>query len=109
MNEQRDELDSLLHLYREACTAPDPSADFMPRLWAKIEERQTFWFSFTHLSRAAATAAAAMCLLLALLNFSHNPYSSVISYPDALAASHSAERTFYAEGIRNSSVPDDGQ
>ena len=34
-------LDALFRAYREACPAPEPSANFMPNLWQRIEARQT--------------------------------------------------------------------
>ena len=33
-------LDDLFHAYREACPDPEPSVNFMPAMWAKIEARQ---------------------------------------------------------------------
>jgi len=37
-----DQLDQLFRAYREACSAPEPRADFMPQLWRRIEARQNF-------------------------------------------------------------------
>jgi len=42
-NEER--LDALFRTYREAFPDPDPSRNFMPNLWQRIEARQTFTFS----------------------------------------------------------------
>ena len=35
-----ERLDALFRAYRQACPDPEPSADFMPRLWLKIEARE---------------------------------------------------------------------
>ncbi len=34
------QLDALFQAYLEACPAPEPSANFMPQLWQRIEARQ---------------------------------------------------------------------
>ena len=99
-------LDDLWERYRAACPDLEPSANFMPRLWERIEgRRHSFWFAFQDLARAAITAATALCLLFMLLNFIAVPENHLApSYADALAADHSAENTYYTEAIR--SVPE---
>jgi hypothetical protein len=104
-----DELTDLFAAYREACPDVPGGADFLPGIWRKIEGRQSLWFSFEHLARGFAAVAVAMCLLLVVLNFTSSQANHVnsVSYPDALAAEHTVERTFYAEGIRTT-PPDNG-
>ena len=94
-----DELTPLFAAYREACPDVESGADFLPGIWRRIERRQSFWFSFEHLGRGFAAVAVAMCLLLLVLNWTLQAPGS-LSYADALAAEHSADRTYYAEGIR---------
>ncbi len=105
------ELDKLFRKYRDACPEVEPGVRFMPTLWQKIEERQTFWAIFERFwGRAFATASAAMCLLLLLLLTLVSPSvpgSAAPTYADALMADHSAERTYYAEAIRNVPAPED--
>ncbi len=60
-------LDALFAAYAEACPAPEASSDFMPKLWQKIEARRSVNYSFGRWTRAFVTAAAAICLLLGLL------------------------------------------
>jgi hypothetical protein len=57
-------LDVLFQAYREACVAPEASANFMPNLWAKIESRQSFTLSFQRMAKALTTAAVALSLML---------------------------------------------
>jgi hypothetical protein len=104
-----DELTALFAAYRDACPEIETGPDFIPGIWTKIDARQSFWFSFERLGRGFAAAAVAVCLLLAVLNFTSNPRSlHDVSYLDGLAAEHtSAEQTFYAEGIK-ATVPDFG-
>jgi len=59
-----DQLDQLFRAYREACPPPEPRPDFMPRLWSRIEARQTFSFSFRRMANALVTAAMAASIAL---------------------------------------------
>lgn len=96
------DLDELWERYRAACPDVEPRADFMPQLWEKIEGRHGFWFAFQNLARAAMTAATALCLLFLFLNFIAAPENHLApSYADALAADHTAEKTYYTEAIRS--------
>ncbi len=96
-------LDQLFQEYRAACPELEPSADFLPAVWLKIEARQSFWYVFRHLGRPVAALSGALCLLLLVLNLISSPatHSLVPSYTDALMADHTAEKTYYAEAIRN--------
>src|SRR4051812_21168354 len=110
MNEERatstggDELQDLFLRYAAACPEVEPGPNFMPQLWEKIEQRGSLWFFFARFGRPLAAGAAALCLLMALLNLGSRHSSNVLSYPDALVAAHSAEKTYFAEGVR-STVP----
>ena len=83
-------LDALFRAYREACPAPEASADFMPVLWRRIEERERSQFFLVHWARALATAAAAASLAMAAyLYLPHGQTGlSVESYVEALASNH---------------------
>ncbi|MBV9404772.1 MAG: hypothetical protein JO211_05475 [Acidobacteriaceae bacterium] len=95
-------LDDLFHAYRAACPDVEPGADFMPRLWQRIEVRHSFGFLFQRLARTTMTAGAALCVFLILLNFVSPSQSrgTPPSYVDALLADHTAEKTYYTEAIR---------
>lgn len=83
--------------YRAACPEIDPSADFMPRLWQKIDSRRTFSMRVRVLARGFATAAAGLCLLFSALSLtvgSSNSLPAGVTYVDILAADHSADRPF---------------
>jgi hypothetical protein len=58
-----ERLDALFQAYRD-CPTPEPSANFMPTLWARIESRQRFAFSFRRLAGAFVTAALALSVAL---------------------------------------------
>jgi hypothetical protein len=108
MNNEDRGLDGLLQAYRAACPDVEPSANFMPEIWRKIEARRSFWFVFRHEARLIMTACAAVCLLLLILNLVtvSQPRISAPTYADALMAEHNAEQTYYTEGIRAVPVSD---
>src|SRR5512146_2233874 len=81
------ELDQLFRAYSHACRAPEPSVNFMPDLWQRIESRQSFTFSFRRMANALATAAVALSIALGVyMSIPHNNsnYANT-SYIEALA------------------------
>ena len=103
-------LDQLFQTYRDACPDVEPSANFMPHLWQKIESRHSFGFVFRNVARATMTACAALCLLLVFLNFTtpfHERVEPAPNYTDVLAAEHTAENTDFTEAIQEAPVPHD--
>lgn len=103
MENNESRLDEMFQRYRAACPDVEPGAGFMPGVWQRIEARHSFWFVFPGLARVAATASAALCLLLLLLNFiaPTQSYVPASTYTDALMADHTAESLYYTEGLRN--------
>ena len=81
-------LDALFASYNQAVRVPEPSADFMPALWARIEQRQRTSYSFRRLASGFVTAAAALCIAMSLAIYnppqSSSPPNS--TYVDVLAA-----------------------
>jgi len=61
-----ERLENVFRAFREACPAPEPSANFMPELWQKIEARQNLTFSFGRMASAFVTAALALSLGLGI-------------------------------------------
>lgn len=84
-----DQLDQLFRAYRDACPAPELRADFMPRLWNRIEARQTFAFSFRRMANALVTAAMAASIALGVyMALPHSTGSNTAyyaTYVEALA------------------------
>ncbi|MCE5309945.1 MAG: hypothetical protein LLG20_20115 [Acidobacteriales bacterium] len=94
------ELDSLFAAYRSAVPDPEPSADFMPRVWQRIEARRSVGMSLRHLAQSFITAAAAICLLLSTLLLRPAAPPSVFttaSYVEVLAGDPEPERMAYAD------------
>ena len=83
-NEER--LDALFRAYARACPTPEPSANFMPHLWQRIESRQSYTFSFRRMANALVTAAVALSIALGVYtSVIGNPSYYTLSYIDALA------------------------
>ena len=87
------ELDVLFRAYHDACPVPEAGANFMPNLWARIESRQRFTFSFRRMANALTTAAVAASLALGIY----------MSIPRSSAFDNS--RT-YVEELADASTPD---
>jgi len=80
-----ERLNALFRAYRDACPAPEASANFMPELWRKIESRQIVTFSFRRMANAFVTAAVALSIALgAYMSLGSNP-NSPQTYIEALA------------------------
>ncbi|HKE22489.1 MAG TPA: hypothetical protein VKB88_08870 [Bryobacteraceae bacterium] len=87
-----ERLDALFRAYRTACPDRDPSTNFMPELWQRIEARQTFTFSFRRMANAFVTAGLALTVMLGV--YMALPQKSSyypVSYLQALADTNSPE------------------
>ena len=86
-----EKLDALFQAYGSACPNPDPSANFMPNLWQRIEARQNFAFSFQRLASAFVTAALALSIALgAYMSIPRSTYYTQ-TYIEALAEDNALE------------------
>ena len=107
---QGERLDTLFRAYRDACMAPEPSANFMPQLWQRIESRQTFSFFFGRVARGFVTAAVAATLAMAFyLTLPRSPGSYSSTYVEVLAASHNTDNPdpYETDGYEPASAPDE--
>ncbi|HSW51515.1 MAG TPA: hypothetical protein VLH09_15115 [Bryobacteraceae bacterium] len=92
-------LDALFASYREFSPPPEASPDFMPRLWQQIEAHRATSYSFGRWTRAMVTAAAALCILLGLLQV-YLPTQSLFytqTYIEALQEESAAQSSAYLE------------
>lgn len=60
-------LDLLLRSYRDACPENEASANFMPELWAKIDQRRASTNFFQRYARMLVTAALAATAILGIM------------------------------------------
>jgi hypothetical protein len=82
-----EQLDRLMSEYREAIEVPEPTAEFMPRLWAKIEARRPFpaMWSWATGSLVAASLLIGVYLGVAAAERRHDQVVGS-SYVETLAA-----------------------
>jgi len=95
-------LDALLAAYREATPDPEASTDFMPRLWDAIEASRSASYSLGRWTKAMVTAAAALCVLLGLLQvyLPTQPVFYTQTYIEALQEeSAAADNSTYLESL----------
>jgi hypothetical protein len=102
-NEDLDRgLDALFAAYRDACPELEASADFMPRLWARIEGRRENLavVAWRRWAQAFVSLAAAACLFMGLLQvFPQQPPPSYVhtTYVEQLSEDEGPERLLLQE------------
>jgi len=88
------QLNAMFAEYRTACPNPEPSADFMPGMWKRIEARRVATVSvFRHWAQACVLATVALTVLIGAVlipKLQENAASSS-SYLEALSAEHSVD------------------
>jgi hypothetical protein len=94
MDRMDDKLDALFAEYRMASPDPEPSADFMPSMWKRIEARRNQTVSvFRHWAQVCVLATVALTVLIGavLIPRFQESASPSSSYLEALSAEHSAD------------------
>lgn len=94
MDRMEDKLEALFAEYRLACPDPEPSADFMPGLWKRIDARRVATVSvFRHWAQVCVMATVALTLLIGavLIPRFQQQTAPNSSYLEALSAEHSAD------------------
>ena len=88
LSERELRLDELFRAYRRACPEPDPGANFMPEMWAKIEARQLSTNLFGRMAKALVTVALAASVILGIMvsSVSQSSLSYNGTYLEALSA-----------------------
>ena len=109
MNQHEQQLDRLFRVYRSACPDPEPSANFMPMLWDRIESRRSFSFVFQKFARVFVTASGVACLLLAALNIVPEKSAGAAptqfaTYTDVLSADSAVEHAYFSQALRPEEV-----
>jgi len=100
MDRMEDKLDSLWAKYRQACPDREPSANFIPEVWQRIEARRRATSSLRHWAEACLMAALALTLLIAsflIPRYQRQPlYQS--TYAEVLAEADSPDYTLLLTG-----------
>ena len=87
MDQWNDELNGLFASYKAAVPDPEPSANFMPELWQRIDGRRSIMLRVKKLTQLFVAAAAALCLLFAMVQVVPGRADLAGTYVDALADS----------------------
>lgn len=101
--DRQPQLDRLFTSYREACGDPEPSANFMPMLWTKIEARQSKGLLFERIARTFVATTMAACGMLGVLILLPSQQPSAFfssSYVEAIATANAHETAPYLEPVR---------
>lgn len=93
------EIDGWLTAYRDSCAAPDASADFMPRLWERIESKNRLLVVFRRWTEGFVFAAAAACLGIVVLQTidARKPKPVTMTYVEALAIESEPDRLVFQD------------
>lgn len=86
-------LDALFAEYRAACPDPEPSADFMPGMWKRIEARRVATVSvFRHWAQVCVLGTVALTVLIGavLIPRLQNDPEANASYVEALMLEHTS-------------------
>lgn len=102
MDRLDQELNSLFAAYREAISDPEASADFMPRLWGKIDAKRSFVYRLKRMSQLAVATALAVCVLSVILISPTANRDAQFSgtYVDMLAEAHADDTVAAMGGFR---------
>lgn len=95
MNYVEEKLAALWAKYREACPDPEPSPEFMPELWQRIEARRqaTISLLFRRWAEVCVVAALALSVLVTTLLIPRSQRLPVYqsTYLDVLVAADTAD------------------
>jgi hypothetical protein len=93
------ELDELFAAYRRAVPDPEPSANFMPVLWQKIESRQNAFVLFQRWVRGVVSLAAAASVLMLMLQVlpEISQHAAPYTYVEVLAEDQAGDQLLYQD------------
>ncbi len=103
-SEHEERLNELFRAYREACPDPEPSAAFMPQIWARIEAREVSTNWFGSVAKALVTAALAASVILGMMLSSMNQSNAYFN--DTFVEAVSAERASALEPLQLDRISD---
>jgi hypothetical protein len=92
-NSDEARLDELFRAYCAACDeGAEPSSNFMPNIWARIEAREVSTNWFGRVAKTLVTAALTATVILGIIMSSMNQSSAFLNgtFVDALRADHAS-------------------
>ena len=100
MDRMDDKLDALWAQYRDACPDPEPTAQFTPGLWQRIDTRRRATASIRRLAQVCVMASVALALLMAVVLIPRSQDLAVYnsgSYVDVLASDYPNDYTEFLD------------
>jgi hypothetical protein len=80
-------LDELFVAYRESLPDREPSINFTPELWRRIDQRRKVSFGMTRFARGLVTGALALCFVMTAMTWTPSSKSNYVytaTYVDVL-------------------------
>jgi hypothetical protein len=94
-------LDEVFAAYRESLPDREPTVNFTPELWRRIDQRRKATFSLTRFTRGFVTGALALCFAMTALTWTSPSMNSVYTatYADVLDEEHQHELESVGESL----------
>ena len=95
--------EALLEQYRVACALPEPSRNFTPGLWQRIDAKRSRTLRFEHAAKSLFAAAVAVSLVLGTFLFLPSQQPSAFnsgSFVEELASANAAGSGTFFEPVR---------
>jgi hypothetical protein len=95
-----ERLDVILREYGRLCACPEPSRNFMPELWERIEGRRRFTTLVGRFTSGFVTAAVVLSMGLVYLSIPAEPGSlPPATYVEVLDADHATQNLDFFEPV----------
>lgn len=94
-------LDELFVAYRESLPDREPTVNFTPELWRRIDQRRKAAFSLPRFARGFVTGAMALCFVMTAVTWTTPSMSAAntASYADVLDEEHQNELETVGESL----------
>jgi len=94
-------LDEIFVAYRESLPDREPSVNFTPELWRRIDQRRKAAFSLPRFAKAFVTGALALCFMMTALTWTPPSISSAYTatYADVLDEEHEHDLDVVGESL----------
>jgi hypothetical protein len=94
-------LDEIFVAYRESLPDREPTVNFTPELWRRIDEKRKVNFSLGRFARGIVTGALALCFVMTAVNWTSSPINTAYTatYADVLDEEHEQELESVGEAL----------
>jgi hypothetical protein len=94
-------LDDLFVAYRESLPDREPTVNFTPELWRRIDEKRKVTFSLGRFARGIVTGALALCFVMTAVTWTSSPVNTAYTatYADVLDEERERELEILGESL----------